>query len=80
MRAAFRSLRWCALAGAHALYARRPPPSLDALYLAAALLLPGDKLTVASWGRRLYAAASAERLTFFPEAFEGKAGPRASFG
>jgi hypothetical protein len=42
--------------------------SLDALHLAAALLLPGDELAVATWDRRLHAAASAEGLTVFPEA------------
>jgi predicted nucleic acid-binding protein len=42
--------------------------SRDALHLAAALLLPGDELTMAGWDRRLHAAASAEGLTVFPEA------------
>lgn len=42
--------------------------SLDALHLAAALLLPDDELTVAAWDRRLHAAASAEGLAVFPEA------------
>ncbi len=44
--------------------------SLDALHLAAALLLPRDDLTVAVWDRRLHAAARAEGLGLFPEALE----------
>ena len=44
--------------------------SLDALHLAAALILPGEGLTVAVWDRRLHAAARAEGLRVFPEALE----------
>lgn len=36
--------------------------SLDALHLAAALLLPRDDLVLATWDRRLHAAARAEGL------------------
>jgi predicted nucleic acid-binding protein len=41
--------------------------SLDALHLGAALLLPGDDLTVATWDCRLHAAASAAGLKVFPD-------------
>jgi predicted nucleic acid-binding protein len=41
--------------------------SLDALHLAAALLLPPDDLTVATWDRRLNAAALAHGLVVAPE-------------
>jgi predicted nucleic acid-binding protein len=47
--------------------------SLDALHLAAALLLPDDEFTVATWDRRLHAAAGAEGRTVFPEACEAEA-------
>lgn len=40
--------------------------SLDALHLAAALLLPGGELTMATWDHRLHAALLAEGLTVFP--------------
>lgn len=43
--------------------------SLDALHLAAALLLPPDGLTVATWDVRLHRAARGEGLTTLPEAF-----------
>ncbi len=42
--------------------------SLDALHLAAALVLPTEDLTVAVWDRRLHAAARAEGLELFPQA------------
>lgn len=42
--------------------------SLDALHLAAALLLPRDDLVVATWDRRLHAAAAAVGLRVLPEA------------
>jgi uncharacterized protein len=42
--------------------------SLDSLHLAAALVLPGDDLTFATWDRRLHAAAGAEGLQVLPEA------------
>jgi len=44
--------------------------SLDALHLAAALLLPDEDLTVAVWDRRLHAAARAEGLERFPQALD----------
>ena len=40
--------------------------SLDALHLAAALLLPTSGLTVATWDARLHRAARAKRLTTLP--------------
>ena len=40
--------------------------SLDALHLAAALMLPREALAFATWDRRLHAAAAAERLTLLP--------------
>jgi predicted nucleic acid-binding protein len=42
--------------------------SLDALHLAAALLLPPDDLLMATWDRRLQAAAAGARLRVLPEA------------
>jgi predicted nucleic acid-binding protein len=42
--------------------------SLDALHLAAALLLPGDDLRFATWDRRLHSAAAAAGLALLPEA------------
>jgi predicted nucleic acid-binding protein len=44
--------------------------SLDALHLAAALVLPREDLTVAVWDRRLHAATRAEGLGLFPETLE----------
>ena len=41
--------------------------SLDALHLAAALLLPADGLVLATWDRRLHAAAQSRRLRTLPE-------------
>jgi len=41
--------------------------SLDALHLAAALLLPTDELVLATWDRRLHAAARARQLSTLPE-------------
>lgn len=41
--------------------------SLDALHLAAALVLPRADLVVATWDRRLHVAALAEGLTVMPE-------------
>lgn len=41
--------------------------SLDALHLAAALLLPPDGLVLATWDRRLHAAARAHQLASLPE-------------
>ncbi len=40
--------------------------SLDALHLAAALVLPRNELIVAAWDRRLHAAARAEGIAVFP--------------
>jgi predicted nucleic acid-binding protein len=44
--------------------------SLDALHLAAALMLPKDDLCFATWDRRLHTAASAEGLQLIPEALD----------
>ena len=41
--------------------------SLDALHLAAALVLPRDDLFLATWDRRLHTAARAEGLALVPE-------------
>jgi predicted nucleic acid-binding protein len=41
--------------------------SLDALHLAAALMLPRDDLILATWDRCLHAAAEAEGLALAPE-------------
>jgi predicted nucleic acid-binding protein len=41
--------------------------SLDALHLAAALMLPRDDLLLATWDHRLHAAAGAEGLGLIPE-------------
>jgi predicted nucleic acid-binding protein len=41
--------------------------SMDALHLAAALMLPRDDLVLATWDRRLHAAAQAEGLALTPE-------------
>jgi predicted nucleic acid-binding protein len=40
--------------------------SMDALHLAAALMLPRDDLLLATWDRRLHAAAEAEGLALTP--------------
>lgn len=42
--------------------------SLDALHLAAALLLPRDELVLATWDRRLHGAAAEHGLRLLPEA------------
>jgi predicted nucleic acid-binding protein len=44
--------------------------SLDALHLAAALVLPRDDLLFVTWDARLHAAASKQRLQLIPEALE----------
>ena len=44
--------------------------SLDALHLAAALLLQPDDLTVLTWDRRLHAAAREHGLTVSPDALD----------
>ncbi len=41
--------------------------SMDALHLAAALMLPREDLILATWDRRLHPAAQAEGLTLIPE-------------
>lgn len=41
--------------------------SMDALHLAAALVLPQGDLLLATWDRRLHAAARAEGLALVPE-------------
>lgn len=41
--------------------------SLDALHLAAVLLLPRERLSVATWDRRLHDAAMARGLRVVPE-------------
>jgi len=40
--------------------------SLDALHLAAALVLPGEELALATWDRRLHAAAGSAGLSLVP--------------
>ena len=44
--------------------------SLDALHLAAALVLPGQDLVLATWDRRLHTAARAEQISVLPERLE----------
>ena len=44
--------------------------SLDALHLAAALVLPSDGLRFATWDRRLHTAALVEGLAMLPEALD----------
>ena len=41
--------------------------SLDAVHLAAALMLPREDLLLATWDRRLHAAGEAEGLALIPE-------------
>jgi uncharacterized protein len=41
--------------------------SLDALHLAAALVLPREDLVIATWDRRLHAAAHTTGLALIPE-------------
>jgi predicted nucleic acid-binding protein len=52
---------------AAALAVERSLGSLDALHVAAALILPGDDLVFATWDRRLHAAAAEEGLTLIPD-------------
>jgi len=42
--------------------------SLDAIHLAAALLLPSEELAIATYDRRLHAAATARELRVIPAA------------
>jgi predicted nucleic acid-binding protein len=51
---------------ATALTLERDLRTLDALHLAAALILPRDDLVFATWDRRLHAAAEAEGLELLP--------------
>jgi predicted nucleic acid-binding protein len=51
---------------ASALAVKRELRSLDAMHLAAARVLPREDLVLATWDRRLHAAARAERLDVFP--------------
>jgi predicted nucleic acid-binding protein len=51
---------------ASVLAVKRELRSLDALHLAAALVLPQEELVLATWDRRLHAAARAERLDLLP--------------
>jgi predicted nucleic acid-binding protein len=44
--------------------------SLDALHLAAALVLPHDDLLLVTWDRRLQAAGVLEGLAVIPEALD----------
>jgi uncharacterized protein len=44
--------------------------SLDALHLAAALLIADDDLLLATWDRRLHTAARQEGLQLIPEALD----------
>ncbi len=48
------------------LVATRELRSLDALHLAAALVIADADLVLATWDRRLHAAAAAERLPLVP--------------
>jgi uncharacterized protein len=52
---------------AAALCLERELRSLDALHLAAALVLPGDDLVFATWDRRLHVAAGGEGLELLPD-------------
>jgi predicted nucleic acid-binding protein len=51
---------------ASALAVKRELRSLDAMHLAAALLLPREDLVLATWDRRLHLAARAESLDVLP--------------
>ena len=55
---------------AAALALERGLRSLDALHLAAALVLPAQDLVFAAWDRRLHAAARAEGLRTLPETLD----------
>lgn len=44
--------------------------SLDALHLAAALMLPRDDLFLATWDHRLHAAGGVEGLALIPETLD----------
>lgn len=55
---------------AAALALERELRSLDALHLAAALVLPREELAVATWDRRLHVAAMAEGLRVLPQTLD----------
>lgn len=55
---------------ASTLAVKRELRSLDALHLAAALVLPQDDLVMATWDRRLHAAALAEGLGLLPTSLD----------
>jgi predicted nucleic acid-binding protein len=55
---------------AAALAIERELRSLDSLHLAAALLLPGNDMVLATWDRRLHLAAGAEGLQLLPEVLD----------
>jgi uncharacterized protein len=55
---------------AAALAVDRELRSLDALHLAAALTLPAEDLLLATWDRRLHAAARAEGLELIPKVLD----------
>ncbi len=49
---------------------RRELRSVDALHLAGALVLPREDLVLATWDRRLHAAAGAAGLPLIPQALD----------
>ena len=55
---------------ASTLAVKRELRSLDALHLAAALVLPQDDLVMVTWDRRLHAAALAEGLGLLPTSLD----------
>jgi predicted nucleic acid-binding protein len=55
---------------AYAIAVKRDLRSLDALHLAAALVLPRDDLVLATWDRRLHGAARAEGLALLPASLD----------
>lgn len=55
---------------AAALAVERELRSLDALHLAAALTIADDDLVLATWDRRLHAAARAKGLRLIPEVLD----------
>lgn len=55
---------------AAALALERDLRSLDSLHLAAALVLPAEDLLVATWDRRLHAAARSEGLKLIPDTLD----------
>lgn len=55
---------------ASALAVNRELRSLDALHLAASLVLPRDDLVMVTWDRRLHTAARAEGLDLLPKSLD----------